>query len=195
MTTFPESEATQDPAPTFYFYPGMGEPTNSRRFFHDKHQRMKMNYAWGVWQFDEERLALQHKDGTYCLSLLGLTSTAELLDQIAQLNQAGKDTLYGKTALSDLVRALDELFYLQGHVCSFGQERSFNVEQLLRQYVKRYYEELPNSKPSKYRWAEVGTCTYKRFDSRKARDTFVKQMEAYTEATGRPARCMPGFET
>lgn len=134
----------------------------TRGFFHTSSCK-KMNYRWGVWFFDEERLGLQHKNGTYFIDLKRYNSPLEILGTLAHLCQSGKDLAYGKTAHGDLLKAFNEIFYLEEHMVGWNPLKNFDAEKLLRGYVRRFHEECPDSRLHRYRWREVGMCNYRRY--------------------------------
>jgi hypothetical protein len=75
--------------------------------------------SWGQWTFDENHLALMHADPPYRIDLERCTTSAEVLDWIAQV--AGK--LWATAAdVGDLVRALDDVLGLQANICGAGKE-------------------------------------------------------------------------
>ena len=123
----------------------------------------KMNYSWGVWYFDEERLGLQHKNGTYFIDLKRLNTPLEILGTLAHLCQNGKDQAYGPTAHGDLLKAINEIFYLEEHMVGFKPLKDFDTEKLLKAYVCQYHKEQPKSKLHRNRWKKEGVCKYVRY--------------------------------
>lgn len=138
----------------------MNQQTKRTREFHHGGVGRRMNYKWGVWHFDEERLALQHKDGTYCIELIGLDSENKLLGQLAHLCQYGKDIQYGETAAGDLLHALNEIFYFEGHLTGWKPLENFDTKALLEAYVQRFHQEKPKSRLHRRRWRKLHACKY-----------------------------------
>ncbi len=102
--------------------------------------------------FDEERLGLQHQDGTYFIDLLRLDTQAKVLDILAHLCQPDKAKHYGKTVAGDLLHAINEVFYLQEYVCSYGVAKEYDTQELLDGYVKAFHQQHPLSKLHRNRW-------------------------------------------
>ena len=85
------------------------------------------------WDYDAQRQVLQFREephqSPYEIDLRSMTSSAVVLDWIAQIN--GK--IWGTPkVVGDLVRLLDAVLDLQGNYCSGGQVRgSVDVSQFL----------------------------------------------------------------
>ena len=78
-------------------------------------------HTHGPWTYDPERLVVTHRDTpSYEIDLEQMTTSAEVLDWIVQLN--GKVWITAED-MGHFVELLDRLLYLQGRYCSGGTER------------------------------------------------------------------------
>ena len=84
----------------------------------------RVRFGWGHWHFDADSLQLVYVDDAGCeaywLDLEQMKDSARALDWIVQLSHKA---WHSAQDLADLVGALDDLFDLQGTVCSWGQNR------------------------------------------------------------------------
>jgi hypothetical protein len=95
---------------------------------------------WGPWVFNREKLELRYpepmhaihpdiwREWRYSVSLKGCTSSAPVLDWIAQVSHKG---WCSPEDLGHLVRALDALLGLQQHVCSMELDHQVDPTQLI----------------------------------------------------------------
>jgi hypothetical protein len=85
--------------------------------------RDRIRNGWGNWHFDPGSLQLIYKEAgrseAYWIDLEEMHGPGRVLDWIVQLSHK---TWHTPQDLSDLVRALDDLFYLQANVCSHGRD-------------------------------------------------------------------------
>lgn len=81
---------------------------------------------YGKWQYNEKSRTLGYKVKNgyfYAFNLENITSSAQMLDWIMQIN--GK--VWGKgQCVADLVEAFDDIFDPQDSLCSFGNDKRIN---------------------------------------------------------------------
>jgi tryptophanyl-tRNA synthetase len=87
-----------------------------------------MRRAWGPWRLDADRLVLDlywDGDWTYQVDLEHCTSSAQMLDRIAQVRGKERPGPGNSEAevVGYLVMALDDVLYLQATLCPGGRDR------------------------------------------------------------------------
>jgi len=87
--------------------------------------RMTAPGEWGPWSLVRSNYTLIHHN--YEIDLETCTSSAEVLDWIAQI--AGKRWADDST-IAHLVRALDDLLYLQSNLCPCGADKRLTSKQI-----------------------------------------------------------------
>ena len=76
---------------------------------------------WGGWWLEHRHLAYPaYTGGDYPIDVERFTSSAEVLDMIAQVSMKGWAT---PECLAGLVRAIDDLLHLQGRLCGCGTDK------------------------------------------------------------------------
>jgi hypothetical protein len=93
---------------------------------------LKPEPQWGSWRLKSYSLAHDR----YWVDLERCLSSAQVLDWIAQV--AGKSWATDEV-LAGLVRALNDVLYLQGHLCGWGVDHELSkaqVRKLVRDYRK-----------------------------------------------------------
>jgi hypothetical protein len=88
----------------------------------------KHGQKWGNWTLDTEHLTLDYEDVTYSIRLSSMTSSAEVLDWIAQLNEK---TWVSREDIGNLVQAVDDIFDLHSF-CGMGRDHRINAEGFLK---------------------------------------------------------------
>lgn len=103
--------------------------------------------AWNGWHLDPAVPALvfvdPHDNEIYDVTLTTCTTSAEVLDRLAQVagkNWAGMDM---DKVLAGLLRALDDVLHLQSTLCGGGRAHALSSgapRTLANSYVKRFHE-------------------------------------------------------
>lgn len=75
---------------------------------------------WGPWRRSGQYLVTEAGGYEYAISLSTCTSSAQVLDWIAQI---AMKTWASDAVVAELVRALDDLLHLQGRLCGSGQDK------------------------------------------------------------------------
>jgi hypothetical protein len=94
---------------------------------------LKPEPRWGPWRLKSYSLAHDR----YWVDLERCCSSAQVLDWLAQV--AGKSWATDEV-LAGLVRALNDVLYLQANVCSWGIDHSLTKAQV-RKLVRTYRKE------------------------------------------------------
>lgn len=104
---------------------GFGGTLDELQKFCDKYYpQVKKGDTWGNWKLVGDFLCYRRKGmGEYAICLRELDSSAEFLDWIYQLKKKGWTT---PDDIWNLLHALDEIFNVQGSVCSSGCDRKFS---------------------------------------------------------------------
>jgi hypothetical protein len=92
----------------------------------------RVRRRWGNWRLDTADMSLVYDRpgaGRYWIALARITSGAEALDWIAQVNGKGWAS---PADVGDLVAALDDIFCLQGNLCGMGRNKSLDAAVYLR---------------------------------------------------------------
>ena len=86
-------------------------------------QAEPIDESFGDWRLDMAAFTLDYLPSDYWINLSDCTDSASVLDWIVQLSEK---TWMSDAALGQLVRALDDLFHLQGTVCGFGVDHKMD---------------------------------------------------------------------
>ena len=97
--------------------------------------REKPRTTWGKWSYDPETHYLIYDDW-YPVGLTIKNSNSKLLDLIFQINSKSN---WDKYAVSDLIMALDDIFYPQANCCSGGENKKFFPKKICEKYNKKIY--------------------------------------------------------
>lgn len=84
---------------------------------------------FGNWVYDPELMTLTYEPYGYEIDLEKVTSSAEMLDWIFQVN--GKE--WGRANMRDLIDAFDRLLSPQANYCSWGEEQNPNPTEILKE--------------------------------------------------------------
>lgn len=97
---------------------------------------------WGGWRLNTEASTLDCPGHSYWVELPTCTSPAEVLDWIAQIRAK---SWADDRILAGLIRALDDIFYLQGNLCPGGE-----AKHLSRSSIEQRLGELAESAPASH---------------------------------------------
>ncbi len=97
----------------------------------------KPRQTWGKWRYDPKTFYLTHNDW-YPVDLKTKDSNSKLLDLIFQINTKESDN-WDSNCVSDLIRAIDDIFYPQANCCSGGADMKFDVEKLCKEYNHKLF--------------------------------------------------------
>jgi len=89
---------------------------------------MKEGESLGPWRFDPDDLTIEHRGTGYWIRLSECVDSAHTLDWIAQVS--GKAT-YTDEEVGQLVRLMDKVLYMQGHLCGCGKDHKIDVKAVL----------------------------------------------------------------
>jgi hypothetical protein len=94
----------------------------------------KDGHKWGNWTLDAENRSLDYKNDKYSfgyrINLESLTSSAPVLDWIAQVSEK---TWATREDIGYLVQAFDEIFGLQGSFCGVARDKEINAKSFFRE--------------------------------------------------------------
>lgn len=100
--------------------------------------REKPRMKWGNWFYDPKTFHLTYKD-FYPVDLTTKNTNSDLLNLIFQLNTKDNGN-WDSDCVSDLVKAIDDIFYPQANCCSSGENKKFNAKKLCKKYNKKLFE-------------------------------------------------------
>lgn len=100
---------------------------NITKILEDRTTETPKPKKWGRWTYDPKLMTLEIDD--YQIDLEPITSSAEILDWVAQIH--GKAWITPKD-FHDLLSALKSLLNPQAHYCSFGQDKRLPAKKLLQ---------------------------------------------------------------
>lgn len=86
-------------------------------------QRLIENPVWGKWTLHRETFCLVYKGNAgewYEIELSTFTDSAAILDWIYQVTSK---TWMPARGITDLLKAINDIFYPQENYCSWGQDR------------------------------------------------------------------------
>lgn len=83
---------------------------------------------WGNWTLNAKYRTLDYKEDQYSIRLESMTSSAPVLDWIAQLSEK---TWASREDIGYLVEALDDIFGLQGAFCGDEKDKRLNAKAFL----------------------------------------------------------------
>jgi hypothetical protein len=98
----------------------------------------KPRMKWGNWSYDPETFYLTYKH-FYPVNLTTKNSNSALLDLIFQLNTKDNGN-WDSDCVSDLVKAINDIFYPQANCCSGGENKKFNAKKLCKKYNKKLFQ-------------------------------------------------------
>ena len=98
----------------------------------------KPKMKWGNWSYDPETFYLTYKH-FYQVNLTSKNTNSDLLDLIFQVNTKNNDS-WDSNCVSDLVKAIDYIFYPQANCCSGGENKKFNAKKLCKKYNKKLFK-------------------------------------------------------
>jgi hypothetical protein len=98
----------------------------------------KPKMKWGNWSYDPETFYLKYKH-FYQVNLTSKNTNSDLLDLIFQVNTKDNDS-WDSNCVSDLVKAIDYIFYPQANCCSGGENKKFNAKKLCKKYNKKLFK-------------------------------------------------------
>jgi hypothetical protein len=98
----------------------------------------KPKMKWGNWFYNPETFYLTYKH-FYPVDLTTKNTNSALLDLIFQLNTKDNSN-WDSNCVSDLVKAIDDIFYPQANCCSGGENKKFNVKKLCEEYNKKLFK-------------------------------------------------------
>jgi len=99
-----------------------------------KRFKAKLKTSWGRWHLNTDILSLEHSVIDYGVDLRRCNSSAEILDWIIQISQK---TWASNADIGNLVRALDDIFDIQGHFCGNGRDKENSGEKIAKEYIRR----------------------------------------------------------
>ncbi len=86
--------------------------------------------TWGNWKLSTRELVLKYTgEGGYEVDLEEMTSSANVLDWIAQVSQKAWASAED---VGNFVRAINDIFELQQRLCPAGADRRLDASQFLR---------------------------------------------------------------
>ena len=88
----------------------------------------KDGHKWGNWTLDTKNRSLDYRHDRYSIRLESMTSSAPVLDWIAQLNMK---TWASREHIGYLVEALDDIFGLQAAFCGSEKDKRLNAKAFL----------------------------------------------------------------
>jgi len=83
---------------------------------------------WGKWSLDSSTQCLVHADTRYEVGLREMTTCGHMLDWIMQV---ASKSWCSVEDLGQLVRAIDEIFWVQQHFCYGGSQQQVDAVALL----------------------------------------------------------------
>ena len=98
----------------------------------------KPKMKWGNWSYNPETCYLTYKH-FYPVDLTSKNTNSALLDLIFQLNTKDNNN-WDSDCVSDLIKAIDDIFYPQANCCSSGQNKKFNAKKLCKKYNKKLFK-------------------------------------------------------
>lgn len=110
------------------------------------HNNKIIRNCWGNWQYKPNTHCLvinKIKDRVlwnYDIDLDECTNSAKLLDWIFQI--ANKTWIEGED-ISNLILALDDIFDVQAHYCSCGNNLTFTPKQFLKKQIDPLFKKKP----------------------------------------------------
>ena len=103
--------------------------------------RPKPKTKWGNWSYDPKKFYLTYKH-FYPVNLLRYNTNAKILNLIFQLNtkdNSNCNSNWDSDCVSDLVKAINDIFYPQANCCSGGENKKFNAKKLCKKYNKKLF--------------------------------------------------------
>ena len=97
----------------------------------------KPRMKWGNWSYNPETFYLTYKH-FYAVNLTTKNTNSALLDLIFQLNTKDNSN-WDSDCVSDLVKAINYIFYPQANCCSGGENKKFNAKKLCKKYNKKLF--------------------------------------------------------
>jgi hypothetical protein len=105
--------------------------------FNERYPEKKPKTKWGGWSYDPKTFYLTHLDW-YPVDLTTKNSNSELLDLIFQINTKDSNN-WDSDCVSDLIKAIDDIFYPQANCCSCGVNMKFSAKELCKKYSNKIY--------------------------------------------------------
>jgi|ERR1035438_548954 hypothetical protein len=88
----------------------------------------KDGHKWGNWTLDVKNRTLDYMNNRYSIRLESMTSSAPVLDWIAQLSMK---TWASREDIGYLVEAIDDIFGLQRAFCGSERDRKIDAKAFL----------------------------------------------------------------
>lgn len=97
----------------------------------------KPKMVWGQWRYDPNTYNLSHRDW-YHVDLITKNTNAKILDLIFQINTKESNN-WDSNCVSDLIKAINDIFYPQANCCSCGIDMKFDTKKLCEEYNEKLF--------------------------------------------------------